>query len=872
MTLSSDPNPRVLQRRLVAIAPYVIVPCMFAAGLFALDRLLAQVDLREVMVQVRATPTSMLILAGFMTLGAYCALIGYDWSALRYIRKTLPLRTIALGGFLGYAFGNTIGLNAVSGGAVRYRIYSALGLSAYDVAAIATFASLSYGIGATMIGLCSIAIHPMALHGMLPIDPALLRWGAAAVLAAMVLGLGVVSVRRMTLHLWRFAIPAPSPGIMAGQLGFTILDIALSAATLYVLLPTGSLDFATFVAVFAAATMAGVLSHVPGGVGVFESVVIAALPAEVPIQHAAAALLLFRLIYYLLPFGIALILLALSELAVAAPAMAGPRAARIAGATRTLRPAFRAASAVAPPALAALTFAAGAWMLVSALIPSMSENAEELELLLPIAFVEGGALLSSIIGVILIIVAHGLARRIDGAFWIALAALPAGAATALLHGIDYDRAIIMVLAALVLLPCRREFHRTARLMQARLEAGWLALIFGVAASAAFLLFFSHKGGDYAHELWWQFAFDETAPRAMRAGLVASLAMTAALVILALRPHRRPPGAPDAADLADAARIIHAQGAPYANLAFSGDKAIMFSDARDAFIMYGVQGRSWIALGDPVGAPGSAAQLAWAFADAANYAGARPVFYEVTERHLPLWIDMGLTLHKLGEEAAVDLLAFTLDGPARKRMRTAWNRAGRDGLSFELCAPPHAPELFAALADISAQWLAGKDVREKRFSVGRFDADYLARFPIALVRLNGAPVAFANVLGTALNDTASIDLMRHGTDAPSGVMEYLFTALMLRMKEDGAAWFSLGMAPLSGLEARRGVSLWTQFGAHIYRHGGHFYNFEGLRRFKEKFDPEWRPRYLACATALPPVGPLTDASLLIAGGARGLTGR
>jgi phosphatidylglycerol lysyltransferase len=181
-------------------------------------------------------------------------------------------------------------------------------------------------------------------------------------------------------------------------------------------------------------------------------------------------------------------------------------------------------------------------------------------------------------------------------------------------------------------------------------------------------------------------------------------------------------------------------------------------------------------------------------------------------------------------------------------------------------------LFAALADISAQWLAGKDVREKRFSVGRFDADYLARFPIALVRLNGVPVAFANVLGTALNDTASIDLMRHGTDAPSGVMEYLFTALMLRMKEDGAAWFSLGMAPLSGLEARRGVSLWTQFGAHIYRHGGHFYNFEGLRRFKEKFDPEWHPRYLACATALPPVGPLTDASLLIAGGARGLTGR
>ena len=141
-----------------------------------------------------------------------------------------------------------------------------------------------------------------------------------------------------------------------------------------------------------------------------------------------------------------------------------------------------------------------------------------------------------------------------------------------------------------------------------------------------------------------------------------------------------------------------------------------------------------------------------------------------------------------------------------------------------------------------------------------------------MRLNGAPIAFANVLGTARNELASIDLMRHATDAPNGVMEFLFTALIMQLKADGVARFSLGMAPLSGLEARRGASLWTQFGAQIYRHGGHFYNFEGLRRFKEKFDPDWRPRYLACPTALPPVGPLTDASLLIAGGARGLAGR
>jgi phosphatidylglycerol lysyltransferase len=492
----------------------------------------------------------------------------------------------------------------------------------------------------------------------------------------------------------------------------------------------------------------------------------------------------------------------------------------------------------------------------------MSETAEELELLLPIAFVEGGALLSSIIGVILIIVAHGLARRIDGAFWIALAALLAGAATSLLHGLDYDRAVILLFAALVLWPCRREFHRTARLLQARFEAGWLALIFGVAASAAFLMFFSHKGAGYAHELWWQFAFDETAPRAMRAGLVASLAMTAGLVIFALRPRRLPPGLPDARDLADAARIIAAHGAPSANLALAGDKRLIFSPARDGFVMYGVEGRSWIALGDPVGPPETAAPLAWAFADAAAYAGARPVFHAVTDRHLPLWIDMGLTLHQLGEEALVDLTAFSMDDPARAPLRAEAARLQAAGLSFDLHSPPHGPALIAATTEVSRQWLAGEGVREKQFSVGPFDAGYLSRFPIALVRLHGRPVAFANVM--TAGGAASIDLLRYGHEAPEGVTAFLLTALMTRQKAEGAQRFSLGMAPLSGLAEWRAESLWTRFGAQIYRHGAHFRNFEDLRRFKSAFDPDWRPRYLACATGLAPAGPLTDVSLLIAG--------
>ena len=129
------------------------------------------------------------------------------------------------------------------------------------------------------------------------------------------------------------------------------------------------------------------------------------------------------------------------------------------------------------------------------------------------------------------------------------------------------------------------------------------------------------------------------------------------------------------------------------------------------------------------------------------------------------------------------------------------------------------------------------------------------------------VAFANVLTTEAKKTATIDLMRHVDDAPSGLMDYLFTELMLHLKTNGFEEFSLGMAPLAGLETRRG-SRWTmKLGALVYRHGGHFYNFDGLRNFKDKFDPEWEPRFLVAPPRANILMIATDAAALIAGGMR-----
>lgn len=856
-----DPHPKHWLR-LKAALPYALAAGLFALGLYALYHLLAPVNLTDVATRIGATPWTTLALALLATLGGYLCLAGYDWSALRYIGKPLPIPVVLTGGLMAYAFGNTIGLSAVSGGAVRWRVYSGLGLDGYDVAAVSTFAAVSFGVAATVVGLGALAIHPEALAAVLPFSAPIIRWGSIGVILAVMLPLIWASVSGRTLKVGRLTLHAPSLPILGGQILFSLGDIGFSAVTLYLLLPTSDIGFFTFLAVFAAATMAGIVSHVPGGIGVFETVVIAAMPAGTAMDKVAAALLLYRLVYYLVPFVLALIVLAFYEAWRATDARRSTAA--FSRGMRVVDPAMRAVAPLAPLVLSVMVFGSGLWMSLSALIPPTTEAAEVAEAMFPLAFVEGSALLSSALGAALIVLAMGIVRRSQAAFSLVLTAMAAGIAVALVQGADWERAGFLSIAITIMLPFRRAFHRRSTLTHAALGPGWLMLVATTIFAFGFVLVFTYKGTPYAHELWWQFAVDERAPRALRAGLVASLIIGLTALWLLLRAPRQRFQLPDTEAIDQAASIALAGDNPDAGFALTGDKALTFSDDRSAFVMSGVSGRSWIAFGGPVGPTEAAAEAALTFVDAARRAGGRPVFYEVGVEDLPLMLEYGLALHKMGEEAVVALIRFSLEGSGRKKLRAAHARAGRDGLMMEVVEPSHAPALIGELRAISDDWLKAKGSHEKGFSVGRFDAVWLNRWPLALVRHQGRIVAFANILRTDSRAMATIDLMRHTGTSPAGTMDFLFTELMLHLKEERYRAFSLGMAPLSGLAPKHSQRLWDGFGALIYKHGGNFYNFEGLRAFKDKFDPDWRPRYIAAQSALPPLVTLTDVARLISG--------
>ena len=265
---------------------------------------------------------------------------------------------------------------------------------------------------------------------------------------------------------------------------------------------------------------------------------------------------------------------------------------------------------------------------------------------------------------------------------------------------------------------------------------------------------------------------------------------------------------------------------------------------------------------------------WSFIELADRHGGKVAFYQIPPSSLPLYLDAGLEVFKLGEMARVFLPSFSLEGSTRADLRYALKRGERDGLRFEMIPRERVASVIDEIEGISDEWLvrcAGE--REKRFSVAAFHRDYVLSQPIALLRQNGEAVAFATVMTTDLREEVTVGLMRHKPGAASRyAMEYLFIRLIQYFRDQGYRSFSLGMVPLSGLRAHRLAPRWHRVARVIWLLGRRFYNFQGLRTFKGKFDPVWEPRYLAASGWFGRYLALIDIASLIGGGMRVVTGR
>jgi phosphatidylglycerol lysyltransferase len=515
---------------------------------------------------------------------------------------------------------------------------------------------------------------------------------------------------------------------------------------------------------------------------------------------------------------------------------------------------------LAPFLLAAMVFAGGLVLLLSASAPAQNWRTALLRDVLPLPFAEASHLSASLAGLALIVLARGLALRMQQARIAAIAVLIAGAGFSVLKGLDWEDAAILLAVAGALILTRREFYRRGEWRSFRPTPVWTLLVVLTVLAAIAIGFLGYGNVATRGELWWQFAWHGDAPRFLRAALVLSVAV-AALTLDALvnRPLR---GKPQADPVPETVRRLIADCADSARqVALLGDKRFLIAPDDDAFLMYGRAGRSWVCLGGPVGAAAAGERLIWDFMVKTDRAGGRAVFYGIPADRIVSFLDLGQAIVKTGEVARVDLTGFSLDGPARKDLRYATGRAKRDGLTFEVLAKAKVPAELEALRDVSDAWLAARKGSEKGFSLGRFDPDYLAEFDLAVMRRDGRIVAFANLWRGAGTEMA-IDLMRHLPGQSPVLMDALMTETMLYAQAQGCRWFSLGGAPLSGLADHPLAPLWARIGTLIYRRGDEFYSFEGLRAFKEKFGPVWSAQYMTCPGGLSVARALIDVALLI----------
>ncbi|MGU3539146.1 bifunctional lysylphosphatidylglycerol flippase/synthetase MprF [Methylobacterium sp. A54F] len=850
--LAAAPPAAWLRRGLPALGGL----CAIVLAVAVIERTLGSVTLAAVARAYDQIPDPLLALAVLFTAVSFAAVGVYDLVAAETVlRGRLPRLQAAAVGAGGYAVSNALGFPLLTQGAYRWRAYGDRARGLADVGRILGASWFALLVSLAAMAALALVLGPDRFPGLG--RPGALAAGLAVLglVAGLLLWLGPAE-RSLTLRGLAFRLPTSRAALL--QVAAGIVDITAAAATLYVLLPADvAPGFAPFLLAYVAATVVGLASHAPGGLCAFEATLIASLGLGGR-ADVLGALVAYRIIYTLLPFGLAILGLGAVELHRRRAAFAGP--------ARFLEP-------LVPRAAAGIALSGGLMLLASGATRDLAERVDLLSRVVPVPFVEASHFAACLVGIALLVIARGLWRRLARAWSAALMLLVLGAGFSLGKGLDWEEATLLAGLAAGLAVFRGSFYRCPRANPFRASRPWLGGVAALTALSAGLGFLAWRHVAVADALWWEVSPDGSGSGMLR----VSFAFLAGLAAIGFDGAVNRRGAGRAASVAPeipaavAAAVAASPQAAHA-LALLGDKRFLMGPDERGFVMYARAGHSLVALGEPVGPAAARADLAWAFRELADRSAARPVFYGVGPENLPLFLDMGLSALKLGEVARVPLADFSLKGPARHDLRYGQRRAEKEGLTFAILPRAEVRAAMFELRAVSDAWLAGKQGGEKRFSMGAFDPAYLARFDVAVMRKAGRIVAFANLWRGADREEVAIDLIRYAPDASKVIMDALFANLLLAAKAEGYRWFNLGAAPLSGLVDRPLASRWNRFGAFLYRRGADLYSFDGLRSFKQKFDPVWTPYYLICPGGLQTPKALLDVARLVSGSPLGLIRR
>ncbi|MDZ7359317.1 MAG: phosphatidylglycerol lysyltransferase domain-containing protein [candidate division KSB1 bacterium] len=508
-----------------------------------------------------------------------------------------------------------------------------------------------------------------------------------------------------------------------------------------------------------------------------------------------------------------------------------------------------------------VTLGSGAINLYSVIGPNLPERQAILEGFFPLEFLHLSRFLTVLIGFALVISSINIYKRKTRAWWSAVLLASASIVFHFTKGLDYEEATLSLVLLVLLLFARKIFTVKSSIPDWR----WGLLRFGVAVLAAFAYgvagFWFLEPHEFGISFHWNDAIRRTfeflslqpdpqiVPQTHYArwfldslNLITVTTIGYSLFALfhpviyrfrtTLQERNR------------AAEIVRQHGRSSLDYFKSWpDKSIFFAKSQNSFIAYRVGANFAVALGDPVGPEAETEQTLREFMEFCQQNDWGVAFHQTLPDFLELYQKCGLRKLKIGDDAIVDLTQFKLEGKVRKEFRHTVNKMEKSGIQTRLYEPPVPEEALKQLKEVSDEWLQIPGRRERRFTLGWFDPDYIRTTPVFVVADKDDRIfAFVNIIPSYTKGEATIDLMRRKTEAPHGIMDYLFVKLLLHLKERGYTRFNFGMAPMSGFQEKEEASPEEKAIHYFFQHLNFIFSYTGLRAYKAKFASFWEPRY------------------------------
>jgi phosphatidylglycerol lysyltransferase len=584
--------------------------------------------------------------------------------------------------------------------------------------------------------------------------------------------------------------------------------------------------------VYVVASCAGIISMIPGGLGSFDIVFIWGMQyLHVPEEKVLVVLLFYRIGYYLVPFILSSVLFIKRYWEKWNKSWSNIPNAIVQNVSHVI--------------VTILVFLSGLILLLSASVPGIMDRLRIAQEILSFPVINISHQLSVAAGFLLLGLSRGIEYSVKRTYDLTMLVLILAALFSIFKGIDYEEAIFLITVALLLRMSKGQFYRESYVLtwgKTTIDILVITVIISMYMIIGYSNLPSAKITIPSPLLPYVIVDSSDLFSSALIGLtIALLILYAGYVISKPKKWKFETSIGQEKKILD--HLNTYQGKIFSHLIFLHDKYIFWNSKKNVLISFQQYADKLVILGDPIGEKNEYSNTIEEFQELSDRYGYTPVFYQVSDDMLPYLHGNGYTFFKLGEEAFVELEEFSLTGNRMKWLRALQNKFSKENYQFEWLEPPYTTEIFDELSEISDEWLRGR--KEQGFSQGYFDREYLNKAPIAVLKNSeGQIVGFTSIMPVYDDQTTiSVDLMRFRRNSPKGTMDYLILRLVNYAKEEGYRRFNMGLAPLANVGLSKYSFLSEKIAAQIFLHGNQLYQFQGLKKFKEKYTNKWESKYL-----------------------------